>query len=174
MLLQDFIIFWHTCHRRKFLLFFFWLAGLLLGICCSIPFSDSTHRILRSALETKVNPLSTFYVSLVPILVSSLLLWYPAFSFCCFFVMFEGICHSFCAMVISYAAGASSWIVRPLFLFSNACASALMWLLLIRYCNSKTSRFLRDVRSVLLLSCTTAVLDFVVIVPFLAELAKFY
>lgn len=160
-------------HRRIISLLLLWIIGLIFGAYLAFSYSAFALQTFRCALSVRPASLSILLVSIFPVAITALALWYPAFFPCFLLILFEGFCRGFCGMIVAIATTHSAWLLRSLFMFGSSLTSVLVWLLLLRFCNSKGTNFAKNVFYSLALSCLIAAIDIFFISPLLADLAKY-
>ena len=151
-----------------------WGTGLLVGILLSATCFRESTAVLRSALTVTTAPFLLFLTIALPVAVTAVALSTPLFTLSYPLVFFTAVCHGFCGILIYLAQGSSSWLLRPMILFSASCTSVLMWWLLIRNSKEKCLSLGADIRLAGVLSCFIFVIDLFVISPLLTDLTKYF
>ena len=146
----------------------FWCSGLLLGILAAASAGEVLLSQMRSAVSQPVSIVP--FLAYVPFLVSAVLvhLRQPWLILPCCFV--KGFLFAYCAFAVTLAFGQSSWLVRFLFLFSDAISIPIMYFYWMRCIEGSCAKryWLSGCCAVALL--VVGLMDYCWIAPFLANL----
>lgn len=161
-----------SARLRLYLILGLWLLGLMAGIC----FANVYDSNLKSAgefvtLET-ASPFGQLLVAVLPPALIAMSLFCSSFPLICLVVAVEALCRGYCGMLTIIAFDSGAWLMRSLLLPSSACASTLMWWLIIRHQSTVRRRFAKDVLICMLSAVFVSVVDIFYISPFLTDLLK--
>lgn len=159
---------------RFYLLAALWGGGLLVGILLSPSRFFESATALLSALSVSPAPISLFLTIILPIAITAIAVSTPLFVLSYFSVFLIAICHGFCGITVFLTMSSSSWLLRPLILFSSSCISVLMWWLLLHNSHGANKNCAAEICLAGFLSCVIYIIDLFVISPFLSDLAKYF
>lgn len=158
--------------QRKFrtvFLAFCWCMGLLLGAFLAQHAGEVHLSLMRRAVSCPVSIVGLFAVLLpflftaFAVVISNCWLYYPI-------AFFKAFLFSYHACVVSAAFGSAGWLVRYLFLFTDACTIPILLWLWILGTGNHNSGLLRRTVICTLLSVAVGMIDFCFVSPFLAML----
>ena len=147
-----------------------WLCGLLFGIHLATFFEKQSFLLLTF---DKPSLLTTFFVNIFPVVLIVIIL-NSSFSFLCYpFVLTEGICHSFSAMLFFFLFDSCAWLFRIFVFFSHSCICVLMWVLMIRHCSTHQCALSKNIIFYSALFIFIIVCQFFVMNPFIDVLVNY-
>lgn len=158
-------------NARIYLLELLWILSLTAGIALSVVFSGAFKFCGFEGYLYRPTVFSLLVVSCLPVLFAIFSLYYRFDFIGVILVILWGISRGFCGMMIYYAFGSGAWLFRPFLLFSAGLGSTIMWWLFFRHGTNTTSCFFKNVCLAVFLALSAAVVDILVISPFLTCLS---
>ena len=147
----------------------FWFLGLLSGVLFFHASGSSFNSMMRSILMDTVSIVDLVSVAMLPFLLSAFAVFLSSPWLLLSIAFFRAFLLSFVSMQILAAFGSAGWLLRLLLLFSDLLSAPLFYLY-IRWCLS--SDFSHAFRTFFLIICCSILigsLDYVYILPFLAD-----
>ena len=158
--------------RSQWLLFVFWISGLVLGTCFATAASKHYLLMMRMAPQSHVTIVGLAVTVLLPFLSSAFAvykdrLWlvYPI----CFAKVFA---FASCGYGITAAFGSAGWLVRLLLQFSDILTMPILCWFVLRHISGRKMVLKRDFGICLGLEVIICCLDLWYISPFLSTITK--
>lgn len=153
------------------LLAFNWCAGLLLGMHFAAFSSPTLASLVRNAAGSIPSIIGSVVTGTLPFLISALAVKYhrPMLLPICFT---KGFSFSFCGYGIGLTFGQSSWLVRPLFLFSDCCIVPVLYLYWLRNIHPDAKRSWKEFWLCIVYAVCVGCVDRWFVSPFLATLIR--
>ena len=145
------------------LLFFFWLAGLVIGTLVLVP----DPPLMRPQPQAGVSIVSAIVTTILPFLLAALAVHINRKKLIWFICFLKAFSFAFCGALIWSSYAGAGWLVRFLLMFTDICTLPVFcW-----YCIRSFSTAKRgDLAVCILISLTSAGIDHFVVSPFLAKL----
>ena len=154
---------------RTVFLAFFWCMGLLTGAILAQYSGEIHFSLMRRAAACSVSIVGLFTVLLpflftaFAVVLSNCFLFYPI-------AFLKALTFSYHACVVSAAFGDAGWLVRYLFLFTDACTIPVLLWIWIRGSGNRCIGLLHGTGICVLIACAVGLIDFCIVSPFLAML----
>lgn len=157
---------------RRFLVAFFWVAGLLCGAWIGLSADSSLFFWLRGILWVSPSVTGLLCVVLFPFLMSVLVVFLFRPGLLLLVCFGKAFLYAFASVSILLAFGSAGWLFRWLLLFHDCvCAPVLYWFWL-HYLPGNRSLCIWDAAWMLSIGLLAGSLDYSVVVPFLARLIE--
>lgn len=116
-----------NCNYRVVILAIFWLLGIALGYMFATFVAQNAQFIFRSYIENQTSVLRLWVVHFFPFICAVF-----AHRFSLFYIFYllnfvKAVSYSFCNFCVIFAFGSAGWLVRILFLFTDAFSSLLLF-----------------------------------------------
>ena len=147
----------------------YWCLGLLTGVLFFHAYGSSFSLMMRSILQDSVSIVDLLSVGLYPFLFSAFAVLISSPWLLLPIAFFRAFLLSFVSAQILASFGSAGWLLRPLLLFSDVLSAPLLYFYMHRCLSSK---FYHPVCSFFLILCSSLLigsLDYVYILPFLAD-----
>jgi len=154
----------------RHLLIFLWLAGLGSGLFFSFLAGSVFDSISDIILDSSMAFPAFVSSQLLPLLLSTVLLYASKPVFLFPLVFLKGFSFSFVSFLILSTLGASGWLVRVLLMFSDLLLIPVLWWF---WLNSFSDNKRLGMQCVIITVCavfSVCFFDFTVIAPFLVSL----
>ncbi len=161
----------HILKRRasSFLVCYFWITGLLVGI--SIYRQDSAISNMFSCAAMLDPPLfRLFAVRIIPFILLALCSAF-SFKYISFAILFiKALLYGYCASGIVLVFTSAGWLIGLLFLFSDFVASVLLLWFSVRNVVKKNSSLMYDFLLCAIIVSAVCLFDYKVVSPYLIML----
>lgn len=126
-----------------------WILGLISG-CLLIEYSsDVFAHIFHSAPYASPSAFSSFFVLIVPFLLSFVFIKFSKPAICLLLIFIKALSFSCCSCGIIIAYASAGWLVRFLLLFADSCITAmLLWFMIRNVAEERGSLFTDTLLSV--------------------------
>ncbi len=156
---------------KVFILSTSWSLGLLLGIL-SAGFAPNDFLLLKSFISVEPVPVLVFFISLLPVAVAAISIYYRLFFLSCLLCFWVAFSRGLCGILLYIALGSGAWLARTLLLFPGMFAAVFMWWLFARHCSYAKPTFYRDVRFSGIVLSIVSVVYIYLLSPFLTALSN--
>jgi hypothetical protein len=145
---------------------------MIFGIFAAYTASELLISLMRESVECSVSIPGLLTAAVLPFLLSAfaigfgepwlllIISWVKAFGF------------GFCACGVSLAFGQCSWLVRPLFLFSDLCVVPMLYFYWLRHIGNEKKSTRWELPAILCASGAVAYLDYCFVAPFLVSIIE--
>lgn len=153
------------------LLAFSWCAGLLLGTRTAVWCGDVLSGLVRNAARSVPSFLGSATTALLSFFISALAVSYhrPMLLSIAFVKAF---CFGFCGYGVGLSFGQGSWLVLPLFLFSDCCITPVLYLYWVRNISPDPKWSWRDLWICVIYASCVGCIDHWFVSPFLASVIR--
>lgn len=150
------------------LLAFFWVLGIVAGICFAGDMDPVLQELLPQAVASQPQLWGIVWSAAAPFLLTFFAIYIsePLLLLVCFFKAFS---FGFCSHGIRLCYGESSWLVQLLFLFSDYILIPCLYFLWLRLL-SRSGSHRRELVLFFLMAIAVALVNFRLIAPFLTKL----
>ena len=162
---------WYTF--RKYLLFAFWCAGLLLGIFAACCMRFDLVPLIRNAVGCPASAIGLLTSAVLPFILSAYAVSFPEPWLLLPISALKAFSFGFCAFGVHFAFGSASWLVRLLFLFSDVCVIPLLFFYWLRHIQDTPAKPDREFWCCVLTAVAIGMIDYCLISPFLVRLIEF-
>lgn len=154
----------------RIFLAFFWIAGLLLGICLYFAAGSFYSSVMPGALQGTVSIVSLLCISILPFLFSAFAVFASKpflLLLICFWKAFQ---FSFVSLGVLCSFSGSGWLIRWFLMFSDMISLPLLYWFWVRHICAK--RFLSGTEAFVIVSLFILIgsIDYCYISPFFTNL----
>lgn len=161
------------CKVRKYLLFLSWCIGLLLGVSAAANAGSNLPTMIRSATLCPVSIPGLLASTVFPFLCSAYAVSFSEPWLLLPISTLKAFSFSFCAFGVNLAFGSAGWLVRLLFLFSDACVIPLLFFYWLRHFDNTPAHPDKELLGCIIAAIAIGAADYCLVSPFLVELINF-
>lgn len=153
------------------LLAFSWCTGLLLGSYFAACLGQTLAGLVQNAAKSVPSIIASMITGVLPFFISALAVAYHR-PMLLLISLTKGFSFGFCGYGIGLAFGQTSWLVRPLFLFSDHCIVPVLYLYWLRNISPDVKQSWREFWICVIYALCVGCIDHWFISPFLATLIR--
>lgn len=150
-----------------------WLLGLLSGYFIATKVSISVLFMMRTSLTERVSIVSVFFATFFPFLLILAVMRYGSALLCLPIVFVKACSFGYCLYTISIAFGSAGWLMRLLYLFSDACCVVVLLLFVFKHPQKRAERYGRELWVCTGVLSAMACIEYFLLSPFAVMLLNY-
>ena len=160
------------CRKRRWLLAFFWITGLITGLILSLLAGESSHSLMRMAVCRSVSIVPLLLTTCLPFLFSALAVFISKPVLLLVVAFCKALIFALVSAVTYHSYGDAGWMMRSMVMFADICTLPFLYSFWQRHiCGSSILSFHDGTYMIAtLLICS---LDVYWISPFLIEVLQY-
>ena len=160
------------CRKRRWLLAFFWISGLITGLILSLFTGESSHSLMRMTASRSVSIVPLLLTTCLPFLFSALAVFVSEPVLLLLIAFCKATIFALVSAVTCRSYGAAGWMIRSMVMFADVCTLPFLYSFWQRHlCGS--SRLSFDDGTFMVAALLICSFDVYWISPFLTEVLQY-